>query len=179
MAKKKTTRKNPYAFSSPKMERQFQELKKRFNLTRAEFEEYYKGIRKANIKGQRLKKQPDALRTVKYSLEVHHIKTRQEFTRYSKSVQSTLQRSYKKRTNIAQRERLYGNISILYGNSEVANTLIALLNSMSDSELLQFLRENKDLEPLAYDSDVFALIAYVETIGLSIEKFADRIARKV
>ena len=45
---KRTTRKNPYAFKSAKMERQYQELRKRFNLTRAEFAEYYQNIRKAN-----------------------------------------------------------------------------------------------------------------------------------
>lgn len=175
---KRTTRKNPYAFKSAKMERQYQELRKRFRLTRAEFAEYYQNVRKANIKGQRMKKQPDALKTVKYSLEVHHIKTRSEFTKYKKSVSYILARSYKKESNIRQRDRLYGNIDLIYGFNEQSQNLIRLLSTLSDSELLTFLDQNKDLKPLAYDSDPYAVIAYAETIGLSIEKFTERVLKK-
>lgn len=177
---KRTTRKNPYAFKSAKMERQYQELRKRFRLTRAEFAEYYQNVRKANVKGQRLKKQADALITVNYSLEVHHILTRAEFTKYKKSVNKVLERDYRKRSNLMIRERLYNNLGVIYTyDADKLNNLIGLLNLMTDAELQQFLKENKDIQPVAYDSDPIALIAYFETIGLTIEKFSNRIIKKL
>lgn len=181
---KRTTRKNPYAFKSAKMERQYQELRKRFRLTRAEFAEYYQNVRKANIKGQRMKKQPDALKTVKYSLEVAHIRTRQEFTNYRKSVGRVLERGYKQRSNLVVRQRLYSNLSLIYSDSDDGlslsySYLVDLLNLMTDAELQQFLKDNKDIQPIAYDSDPIAIIAYAETIGLTIDKFANRIAKKL
>ena len=50
---------------------------------------------------------------------------------------------------------------------------------MTDAELQQFLKDNKDIQPIAYDSDPIAIIAYAETIGLTIDKFANRIAKKL
>lgn len=175
MAKKKTTntRKNPYAFKSKKMEAQYQQLKRRFNLTRNEFATYYQNVRRANKKGQNMKRYDNALYRPHYSTEVGGIRTRQEFTARQKSLNIVLAKSYREARNQELRNRFYANLSYAYGSD--AETVINVFMTLSDSQILEFLQRNKDLEIVYYDSDAQNVALYLATIGMTVEKFIGRI----
>ena len=173
--KKKTTstRKNPYAFKSKKMEAQYQELRSRFYVSRKEFETYYQNIRKANKKGQNMKRYDNALYRPHYSTEVGGIRTRQEFTARQKSLNIVLTKTYREVRNQELRNRFYANLSYAYGKD--ADAVISAFMTLSDGQVLDFLRRNKDLEIVYYDSDAQSVAAYLATIGMTVDKFIGRI----
>ena len=166
-------RNNPYAFKSKKMEAQYQQLKRKFRISRAEFEQYYKDIRRANKKGQNLKRYDNALYRPHYSTEVSGIKTRKDFTARQKSVQYVLSKSFRTQQNFELRNRFYANLSYSYGAN--AEPIINAFKAMSDAEIVLFLKQNKDLEIAYYDSDMQAVAQYLNTIGMSITAFMNRL----
>ena len=170
-------RNNPYAFKSRKMEQQFQTLRKQFKLTRKEFEEYYKDIRRANKKGQNLKRYGNALYRPHYSTEVTGIKTRAEFTARVKSVKTVLSADFRKLKNTELRTRFYANLSYTYGAE--AQSLINMFMTLTDSEIISFLQANKDLEIAYYDSDLQAVAMYLETIGMSLSAWYQRLNKQL
>lgn len=175
MAKKNQTpkpRKNPYAFASRKMEQQFKELRSRFRITRTEFAQYYNDIRRANKKGQNLKRYEGALYIPKYSLSVASIRTRSDFTARVKSVENVLAKGYRQRVNTVLRNRFFANLSYAYGRD--ADAVINIFMTMSDAQMEQWLRQNKDIEIAYYDSDAQAVAQYLNTIGMSATAFIKR-----
>lgn len=166
-------RKNPYAFKSRKMEQQFQYLRKRFKLTRAEFTEYYQNIRKANKKAQNLKRYGNALYRPHYSTEVTGIRTRQEFTLRQKSLRTVLAKNFRTIKNYELRQRLYANLFYAYGAE--AQTVINELETLSDAEISEFFDENDDLEFAFYDSDQNDVSMYLSTLGMTLDKWHNRI----
>ncbi len=135
-----------------KQQKQLAELQKRFDVSESEFRNYYENVRKANIKGQRMKRQDNAFYIPKYSYGVKHIKTREDFDRYSDSVYSVLSPTYRVETNLKHREILYNNMIKLFG-TEGGEKLINTFEQMSDRDLRNFFDRNDDLELLFYDSD--------------------------
>lgn len=175
MAKKTNQRRNPYAFQSKKMEQQYQELRSRFRLTRNEFEQYYKDVRRANKKGQNLKRYGNALYRPRYSTEVGSIRNRQQFTQRKKSLAFVLSKEFRSAKNQELRLRFYGNLSYAYGTD--AESVINIFKGFSDAEMTSWLKENSDLEIVYYDSDAQAVAMYLSTISMSAERFINR-ARK-
>lgn len=165
-------RKNPYAFKSKKMETQYQELRKRFRITRAEFEQYYKDVRRANKKGQNMKRYTGALYIPKYSTSVGSIRNRKDFTARTKSLQTVLQVDFRKLKNQELRTRFYANLQFAYGAE--ADAVINLFMTFNDTQMQQFLSENKDLEIVYYDSDAQSVAMYLDTIGMTASKFIQR-----
>ena len=170
--RKSTTRRNPYAFKSPKMERQFKELQQRFNITRAEFAEYYRDVRRANKKAQNMKRYKGALYVPKYSLEVSNIRTRKDFTMRRKSLQNVLSKSFRNIKNAELRTRLYANLYYAYGAD--AQPVINEFMAMSDAEIQDFFDMNDDLEMAFYDSDQSGVSMYLDTIGMTVQKWHER-----
>ncbi len=135
-----------------KLQKQLEELQKRFDISEHEFSQYYRNVRKANIKGQRMKKQGNAFYVPKYSYGVKHIKTREDFDRYFDSVYNVLSPTYRVERNLKHREILYNNLIKIFG-SEGGEYLINQFEKMSDRDLKAFFDKNDDLEILFYDSD--------------------------
>ena len=166
-------RKNPYAFKSKKMETQYQQLKSKFRISRAEFEEYYVNIRKANKKAQNLKRYGNALYRPHYSTEVYNIRTRQDFTLRQKSLRTVLSKNFRQIKNYELRQRLYGNLFYAYGGE--AQVVINEIETMSDAEVNEFFDENDDLEFAFYDSDQNDVSMYLSTLGMTLDKWHNRI----
>lgn len=170
--RKSATRRNPYAFKSQKMERQFKELQRRFNITRAEFAEYYRDVRRANKKAQNMKRYKGALYVPKYSLEVSNIRTRKDFAMRRKSLQNVLSKSFRNIKNAELRTRLYANLYYAYGAD--AQPVINEFMAMSDAEIQDFFDTNDDLEMAFYDSDQSGVSMYLDTIGMTVQKWHER-----
>lgn len=164
---------NRYAFKSRKMEQQYQYLRSKFRLTRAEFEQYYKDIRKANKKAQNLKRYGNALYRPHYSTEVKGIRSRKEFTLRQKSLQTVLAKNFRTVKNYELRQRLYANLFYAYGAE--AQNVINELETMTDAEISEFFDENEDIEFAFYDSDQNDVTMYLNTIGMTLEKWHNRI----
>jgi len=153
-----------------KREKQYKELRKRFKITKKEFNEYYDNLRKANRKGQRMKKQGNALYTVKFSTEINHIKTREDFKRYRKSIKSVLDTKYRYKMNIKYREILRDNLIKLFGYKG-GNYINDKFKKMSDKELKKFFDENDDIQLILYDSDT----QIGNFLDYTVNSFEDRI----
>lgn len=168
------TRKNPYAFKSKKMESQYQQLKSKFHITRQEFATYYENVRKANKKGQNLKRYGNALYRPHYSTEVGGIKSRKEFTGRQKSLQAVLSKNFRQLKNLELRTRFYANLSYTYGQVQ-AEPIINQFMTLTDAEMMAFLDQNKDIEVVYYDSDQQSVSMYLSTIGMTLEKWYSRL----
>ena len=166
-------RKNPYAFKSKKMEKQFQELRKRFKLTRSEFAEYYTNIRKANKKAQNLKRYGNALYRPHYTTEVTGIRTRQEFALRQKSLKTVLSKQFRSVQNYELRQRLYANLFYTYGAE--AQNVINELETLTDTQIKNFFDENDDIEFAFYDSDQNSVAMSLNTIGMTLTSWHNRI----
>lgn len=153
-----------------KREKQYKELRKRFKITKKEFNEYYDNLRKANRKGQRMKKQGNALFSVKYSYGIKHIKTREDFKRYSKSIKKVLDTEYRHKMNIKYREILRDNLIKLFGYKG-GNYINDKLKKMSDKELKKFFDDNDDIQLILYygDTQIGKFLDY------TVNSFEDRI----
>ena len=153
-----------------KRQRQYNELRNRFKISKEEFDEYYDNLRKANRKGQRMKRQGNALYSVKYSYKINHIKTREDFERYSKSIENVLDTKYRYKMNIKYREILHNNLIRLFGYKG-GNYINDKLKKMSDEELKKFFDDNDDIQLLLYDSDT----QIGNFLDYTVNSFEDRI----
>ena len=167
-----TKRKNPYAFKSAQMEYQFQQLRRRFSLTRQEFETYYKNVRRANKKYYNIQRNQDALFQPYYSTSVDMITSREIFTQYQKSLKFTLSKEFKSFQNRLFRERLYDNLRFAYG--EDAENIIVIFDTYTDAQLYQFFKENQDIDFTLYDSDQFSVATGLLTVVSSAAEFVEK-----
>lgn len=135
-----------------KAEKQFQELKTRFKITRREFLEYYNDVRKANRKVKTQSFTKKSLYIPNFTLNVGHIKNRKYFLQQKKRFKNILNKEYLKTSNKKQREQLYNNLINVLGD-ENATKIINELDKLTDEQLKFFFQKNKDLSPLLYDSD--------------------------
>lgn len=159
-----------------KKEKQYNELKKRFNITPQEFLNYYNNVRKANKKGAKLKKQSNALYGIKFSTEIKHIKNRKDFEKYTISLNNVLQENYRTEMNKKYKSVLYDNLKKMFG-TKGANYLSDKLNRFSDVELKEFFDDNDDLTILLYDSDtqIGNFVDYkVSNFSKRIDKFKSK-----
>ena len=152
-------------------EKQYEYLQKKgIKLTRREFKDYYDNLRKANKKLTSKAFRKTALKANPYTLSVSRIRSREDFLKARRNVNTVLRRDYKKRLNEAMRNQLYKNIRKELG-ARNAKEIIDKLKDMTDDELLEFFRANDDLESILYDSDN----PIMQYIDMTVEKFNNRI----
>lgn len=132
-----------------KAEKQFQELKARFKITRREFLDYYNAVRKANKKLSTKTYKQKAFLPKSFTLNVGFIKTKKIFTQMSKNVSEVLQRGFTRKANKRVRENVYGNLvkQLGYDNAQI---VLEKFNQLSDAEFKQYFENNYDLKPLMY-----------------------------
>jgi hypothetical protein len=150
--------------------RQYKELQAKFSITKSEFHQYYDDIRKSRKKSSRLKKSDTSIYLPKYSLSVANIKTRSDFTKRVSSVSNFLMPSYVKTKNKITRQHLYDELTKYYGYD--ANEIIYDLSLLSDTQYIQFFKDNEDLTAFMY----YPKEEYLELIDESIEKFTSRLS---
>lgn len=153
-----------------KAQKQYEQLSKLFKISKREFLDYYKNVRKANRKTSTKQFKQKAIYQPKYSLTVNYIKTREDFLRYRKSVKKVLDRDYKQNINKTMRERAYDNIRKVLGR-ENAKPVIERLKELTDEEYVQFFKDNEDIESIGYDSDQ----TLFDFIDITKEKFLNRL----
>lgn len=135
-----------------KAEKQFQELRAKFKVTRREFLEYYNSVRKANKKVKSTSFRKKSLRTPSFTLNVGHIKTRKYFIQQKQRFKTILNRDYLTISNKKQRQQLYDNLRKVLGNKN-ANKIKTILDQLTDEQLKKFFADNEDLEKMMYDSE--------------------------
>lgn len=133
------------------MERQYNTLRNRFNISKSDYLKLYYGVRKANAKGSRLAKE-DSLYHVKYSTKFKYVKDRYDYEMLMKSIGRVLSPDYKKKRNQEFKERFMHNIELILSD-KAARNINDLIKDMSASQLRQFIDENPDLEKVMYESD--------------------------
>lgn len=157
-----------------KFEKQWRQIKKKkIKITKREFKEYYQNVRKANRKIGAKRFKDKSLDKRKLSYSVWRIQNLQDFRQAQARVNKILTRDYLKQNNERLRQQFYYNLEYLY-DSENAYMLQDLYSQLSDNELVKFMQENPDIERLQYASKE-SLEEYIELIGLTSEKIANRI----
>lgn len=156
-----------------KAQKQYDKLKKLFKISKREFLEYYKNVRKANKKTARKQFKQKTIYQPKYSLTVNYIKTREDFLQYRRSVKRVLQRGYTQDINKEMRNRAYQNIRNVLGR-ENAKPVIERLKQLTDEEYVEFFKENEDIESIGYDSDQ----TLFDFIDITKEKFLNRLEER-
>ena len=136
---------------SKKMQKQYNELNKRFGLTPLEYLNLYYGTRKANAKGRRLAKE-DSLYHIRFSLKMPRIRTRADYERRMMTLNFVLDREYKQKVNERYKAQFMHNINIILSD-RAAQAINDLVKGMSASELKEFIEQNPDLEKIMYESD--------------------------
>lgn len=135
-----------------KAEKQFQELRARFKITRREFLDYYNAVRKANKKLSGKNYRDQAFMSKKFSLKVGHIKNRGLFTIQKKKVKKVLEKSFTSALNEKLRNNVNNNLLVQFGNNPKVYSIIEKFNKLTDREFKFFFDENPDLSYLKYDS---------------------------
>lgn len=152
-----------------KVEKQFQELKARFRITKREFLDYYNAVRKANKKlGAKTYKQR-AFLPKSFTTNVGFIKTKKIFNQMFKNVSEVLQRDFTKKSNKRVRKNVYGNLVNQLGYDS-AQIVIDKFSQLSDAEFKQYFEVNYDLKPLMYyDQDEI-----LNFIDITLDKILSR-----
>lgn len=157
-----------------KFEKQWQQIKKkRIKITKREFKEYYQNVRKANRKIGAKRFQDKSLDKRKLSYSIWRIQNLKDFKQAQARVNKILTRDYMKQNNERLRQQFYYNLEYLY-NEENAYMLKDIFSQLTDNELVKFMQENPDIERIQYGSKE-SLEEYIELIGLTSEKIANRI----
>ena len=157
-----------------KFDKQWEQIKKKkIKITKREFREYYDNVRKANRKIGGKNFRDKSLDKRRLSNSVWRITNLQEF-RYAQSrVSRILKRDYVKQNNERLRKQFLYNLEYIFDN-ESAYMLQNLFSQLKDNELVKFMQENPDIERIQYGS-LEDLAEYVELIGLTSEKIANRL----
>lgn len=162
---------------TPKAERQYQEVRKRFNITRREWQQYYNDIRRANAKGRRLERQGDSAYIPKFSTKTTRLRTRADFSKHRRAVNNVLQRDYRERVNERVRGNFIKNAQNYFGNTREAQNLILRIKALNDRQLTELYNSNKELGTIIYDSDPVKIDAAMRTLDLTVEEILLRIKR--
>ena len=133
------------------MQKQYNLLANRFNISKSDYLNLYYGVRKANAKGARLAKE-DSLYHVKYSTKFKWVQTKEDYKKLMKSISNVLSRDYKERRNKEFKERFMRNIETIL-RDDAARKVNNIVDEMTASELKMFIDENPDLEKVMYESD--------------------------
>lgn len=160
-----------------KFEKQWRQIKKkRIRITKREFKQYYELVRKANKKLSSNYYMQKAFDTRKFTYSISHITTTSEFKKRMARVTEVLGRGYRKKSNLAIRQRLYSNLENVFDTAG-ASRLVTLFEQLADNELLEFFKENPDIERIAYESEE-GLDRYVELVGMTLDKISNRLKVK-
>lgn len=156
-------------------EKQYQAMREKFKLTRAEFLQYWQDVRRANRKGKRLREKSNTLYVPRYTTKFDEVITsRREFTKHRKSIDKVLSKNYQREMNYDLRHRYYTNLRRALGPR--AESLIRQFKSLNNAQFKQFIDENEDLESLIYESQASKIIDFlditVETIKKRVNNFA-------
>lgn len=160
---------------TPKAERQYQQLRNRFNITRREWQQYYNDIRRANAKGRRLEKQRDTAYTPKFSTRTTRLNTRADFLKHRRAVNRVLLRDYRKQVNEQVRNNFIKNTQNYFGSTRDAQNLILRLKALNDRQLTELYNSNRELGTIIYDSDPVKIAVAMRTLDLSIDEILLRI----
>jgi len=132
-------------------QKQYNILKKRFNITPLEYLKLYYGIRKANAKGARLGKDNASLYHVKYSTKFNRVKDKYDYKVLMQSISKVLSRDYKEKRNAEFKRRFMQNIQYIL-TDKAARNVNDIIKNMTAEQLAQFIDENPDLEKVMYES---------------------------
>ena len=160
---------------TPKAERQYQEVRNRFNITRREWQQYYNDLRRANAKGRRLEKQGNTAYTPKFSTKTTRLKTRADFLKNRRAVNRVLQRDYRVQVNEKVRSNFIKNAQNYFGNNRDAQNLILRLKALNDKQLTELYNSNRELGTILYDSDPVKIAVAMRILDLSIDEILLRI----
>lgn len=153
-----------------KAAKQFEQVRKKFKITKREFADFYNNVRKANKKTSTATFKEKAIYQPKYSYNISKLVDRQTFLNYNASVKKVLNRGYTRNMNNEMRERCYNNIREVVGRENAA-PIIENLKRLTNEQYVQFFRENKDIESIGYDSDQ----TLFDFIDMTQEKFLIRL----
>lgn len=160
-----------------KFEKQWKQIKKkRIRITKREFKQYYELVRKANRKLSSSYYTRQAFDTRKFSYSISHITSTSEFKKRFAKITEVLGRGYRKKSNLAIRQRMYSNLESVFDIAG-ASRLITLFEQLADNELLEFFKENPDIERIAYESDE-GLDRYIDLVGMTLDKISNRLKFK-
>ena len=132
-------------------QKQYNILKKRFNITPLEYLKLYYGVRKANAKGARLGKDNASLYHVKYSTKFNRVKDKYDYKVLMQSISKVLSRDYKEKRNAEFKRRFMQNIQYIL-TDKAARNVNDIIKNMTAEQLAQFIDENPDLEKVMYES---------------------------
>ena len=157
------------AIPKRKIEQQWWDIRAKFGyrISKKEFYEFYKDIRKANRKLARLNKNDELIIRRELSTGVSRYRTVAEFRVQQKKVARILLRSYKHFINRKDREHLYENLYGVFGKDEYTYRIVKEFENMIDTEFKRFFEKYPHLERLIYDS-LKTLIQYLEKIDASV-----------
>lgn len=154
-----------------KAEKQFQELRAKFKITRREFLEYYNAVRKANKKLSGKNYKDKAFMSKKFSLKVGHIKNRGLFTIQKNKVKKVLDKDFATDLNSHIRNNINNNLLLQFGDSQKVHDIIEKFNNLSDRQFKKFFDNNPDLNYLKYDS----LTDIGDFLDITIENIKSRL----
>lgn len=153
-------------------ERQYQAVRAKFNISRAEFKQFWTDVRKVNRKTKRARADGTALYAPVYSTNLEATLTSREIFRERRAeFRNILRRDWRRRQNIQQREQFYRNIRNILGSTRESRQIIENFKGMSDSEFATFIERNEDIKPIVYDSDPSR---YAYFIGLTSKNILAR-----
>lgn len=151
---------------------QYNKLARRFSISRQEYLDYYKDLRKARQKSYRLQNNDKALFVPHYSLNIDKIlKDRKAFLKYRRKVKNYLQRDYIKRQNLRTRENIRRNLMSAFKDDPRARTVIKKFLELSDEQINRFLIENDDIQKIAYDSKG----EFKRFLSITLQNFINRL----
>ena len=167
---KNKTRKKPLT----KLEKQYNYIKSRnVNISKRAFTAYYNNLRKAKRK---LSRDKNIMATKLYSLNsVSRITSKSELTRINNRLKEILSRGYKKTHNEEVRAKLNTNLDYIYG--EQSGQVKSWFNNLSDTQFIEFMEENPDIEQLQYLYEEEAK-RFIDLLGLEINKIKGRFEYK-
>lgn len=164
------SRKKPHT----KLEKQYNYIKSRnVNISKRAFTTYYNNLRKAKRK---LSRDKGIMATKLYSLNsVSRITSKSELTRINKRLKEILSRGYKKTHNEEVRAKINTNLDYIYG--EQSAQVKAWFNNLTDTQFIEFMESNPDIEQLQYLYEEEAK-RFIDLLGLEINKIKGRFEYK-
>lgn len=151
---------------------QYNKLARRFSISRKEYLDYYKDLRKARQKSYRLQNNDKALFVPHYSLKIDRFLTdRKEFLKYRRKIKNYLQRDYIKRQNLRTRENIRRNLTNAFKGDPRARSVIKKFLELPDEQINRFLMENDDIQKIAYDSKG----EFKRFLSITLQNFINRL----
>lgn len=112
------------------------------NISLLEWQTYKRNIAKANKKGVKLKNDPTALYSPKFTNKIDVFKTTEQFKRYSRSAKQVIKSDFKSKKNAEVRDNFIENLE---ANTNVSTETINKIKNMSDADFKEFAKDNGEL----------------------------------